>query len=375
MASILKVESIQNPSAGSPSIDIDSSGNITFTGAITKSGGTANGVLYLNGSGVETSGSALTFDGTNFVVNNGVIRANNTLGYYTNLTATGLTNYATSMDFDSVSSYLFKINSSEKMRLDTSGNLGIGTSSPDSIITFAGNITSKSSDAYGIGTNGGNNHFNVFATGGSGAVRFFTGGSSATSTGGGGTERARIDASGNLLWAKTTTSSSSGIGIVFKKTDASSTTATVSCVGASTFSAQSTYEVFSTGAGTYRFYVDYSGSVNATYTSISAISDVRLKENIRDLDVGLSAVMQLRPRLFDWKKGKGADTKNARGFIAQEFEQVFPDLIGEWKDPAPEGEEPYKSVRQDLIPVLVKAIQELKAENDVLKARLDAAGL
>jgi hypothetical protein len=65
MASILKVESIQNPSAGSPSIDIDSSGNITFTGAITKSGGTANGVLYLNGSGVETSGSALTFDGTN----------------------------------------------------------------------------------------------------------------------------------------------------------------------------------------------------------------------------------------------------------------------------------------------------------------------
>jgi len=142
MASILKVESIQNPSAGSPSIDIDSSGNITFTGAITKSGGTANGVLYLNGSGVETSGSALTFDGTNFVVNNGVIRANNTLGYYTNLTATGLTNYATSMDFDSVSSYLFKINSSEKMRLDTSGNLGLGVTPTYKLDVTSGNTFS-----------------------------------------------------------------------------------------------------------------------------------------------------------------------------------------------------------------------------------------
>jgi hypothetical protein len=65
--------------------------------------------------------------------------------------------------------------------------------------------------------------------------------------------------------------------------------------------------------------------------------------------------------LYDWKEGKGANTKNARGFIAQEFEEVFPDLIDEWKDPAPEGEEPYKSLRQDLIPVLVKAIQEQQA--------------
>jgi hypothetical protein len=52
------------------------------------------------------------------------------------------------------------------------------------------------------------------------------------------------------------------------------------------------------------------------------------------------------------------------------FRSVFPDLIDEWKDPAPEGEEPYKSVRQDLIPVLVKAIQELKAELDTVKAEL-----
>jgi hypothetical protein len=82
--------------------------------------------------------------------------------------------------------------------------------------------------------------------------------------------------------------------------------------------------------------------------------------------------MALKPRKFDWKEGKGQDKKDVRGFIAQEFEQVFPDLIDEWKDPAPEGEEPYKSVRQDLIPVLVKAIQEQQEMINDLKAEVAA---
>jgi hypothetical protein len=97
-----------------------------------------------------------------------------------------------------------------------------------------------------------------------------------------------------------------------------------------------------------------------------------LKENVRDLDVGLNAVLALKPRKFDWKAGKGKDIKGDRGWIAQEFEQVFPDMIDTWRDPAPEGEEPYKAVRADLIPVLVKAIQELKADLDATKAELAA---
>ena len=47
-------------------------------------------------------------------------------------------------------------------------------------------------------------------------------------------------------------------------------------------------------------------------------------------------------------------------------------MVGEWIDPAPEGEEPYKSVRADLIPVLVKAIQEQQAIINGLEARLAA---
>ena len=50
-------------------------------------------------------------------------------------------------------------------------------------------------------------------------------------------------------------------------------------------------------------------------------------------------------------------------------------MIQEWKDPAPEGEEPYKAINANLIPTLVKAIQEQQALIQSLKARLDAANL
>ena len=123
-------------------------------------------------------------------------------------------------------------------------------------------------------------------------------------------------------------------------------------------------------AGAFTFAVSGAGQIYAVSTSIAAISDERLKENIRDLDSGLADVMALKPRLYDWKEGKGADIKNARGFIAQEFEEVFPDLVSDWREPAPEGEEPYKSIRQDLIPTLVKAIQELKAIIDTQQIQI-----
>jgi hypothetical protein len=173
------------------------------------------------------------------------------------------------------------------------------------------------------------------------------------------TERMRLDTNGSVLVGKTALNDSvagaqiAGSGSTYPgricATVANSTNVTEGIV------------VYSSSAAAYRFYVSMDGKVNATNTTIAAISDQRLKENIRDLDDGLSAVLALKPRKFDWKAGKGADTKDVRGFIAQEFEQVFPDLIDNWKDPAPEGEEPYKAVRADLIPTLVKAIQEQQA--------------
>jgi hypothetical protein len=175
------------------------------------------------------------------------------------------------------------------------------------------------------------------------------------------TAKMTLDASGNLLVGKTT-SLFSTVGIEASQTGFFSLTNSASTNAATNLS------VYSTGAAAFRFYVGLAGTVFATNTTISAISDARFKENVQDIDVGLGAILALKPRKFDWKAGKGKDIKGDRGFIAQEFEQVFPNLVDEWKDNAPEGEAPYKSVRQDLIPVLVKAIQELTARVEALEA-------
>jgi len=181
------------------------------------------------------------------------------------------------------------------------------------------------------------------------------------------TQAMTLDASGNLLVGTTSSSQISGAGV---KILIGSPGNPVSVVAPNSVGGNQGFLMYSTGASAYRFYVDWDGKIYATTTTITGISDQRLKENIRDLDDGLATILALKPRKFDWKEGKGKDIKNDRGFIAQEFEQVLPDLIDQWKDEPPEGEEPYKAVRPDLIPILVKAIQELSAELNELKQRI-----
>jgi len=131
--------------------------------------------------------------------------------------------------------------------------------------------------------------------------------------------------------------------------------------------ASDTLNVYSDGAGAYRFYVDMAGTVHATNTSIIAISDVSLKENIRDLETGITEVMALQPRRFDWKNGDGTDVA---GFIAQELELVLPELVMESKYSDTETK---KSIKMgDILPTIVKAMQEQQAIIEALTARIEA---
>jgi hypothetical protein len=176
----------------------------------------------------------------------------------------------------------------------------------------------------------------------------------------------RLDATGNLLVGAT-----SLFGTGFFASPRAGVDPSAGLTGSAT-GTEIGFNMYSSGVSNYRFYVRWDGVIFAVNTTISGISDQRLKENIVDLDVGLNKIMALKPRKFDWKQGKGKDTKGDRGFIAQEFEEVFPDLVDEWESPAPSGETAYKSVRADLIPVLVKAIQEQQAIITDLKSRIEA---
>jgi len=100
---------------------------IGSSGSLTLSYGTANGVAYLNGSKAVTSGSALTFDGTNFATT-GTASA-------TKMIPTGGSATGNGMYLPASNTLAWSNNGSETMRLDSSGNLGLGVT-PSSWATY-----------------------------------------------------------------------------------------------------------------------------------------------------------------------------------------------------------------------------------------------
>ena len=110
--------------------------------------------------------------------------------------------------------------------------------------------------------------------------------------------------------------------------------------------------------------------------TISALSDARDKKDIQDLPVGLEFINDLRPVRFTWDQRDGGrvDLPDS-GFIAQESLEVVESHDVDWLGLVDhQNPEHYEMSYGKLIPILVKAVQELSAENASLKARLDAAG-
>lgn len=149
-----------------------------------------------------------------------------------------------------------------------------------------------------------------------------------------------------------------------------------------TRAANSAFDFIECGANTVaQFRVRGDGVIYAQNTTVQSISDGRLKENVTDATDGLNIITALRPVRFDWKAGYGNDRKHQLGFIAQEVEAVFSEAVDVWEMDEPTGAEDengepitekvdYKTVGPGaLIPVLVKAIQELEARIAVLEAK------
>jgi hypothetical protein len=96
-------------------------------------------------------------------------------------------------------------------------------------------------------------------------------------------------------------------------------------------------------------------------------SDERLKENIDDLEYGLTEILQLRPVTYNWINDTANQGKQF-GFIAQEVQEIMPDLIKEFTITEDEEEVVRLGLDKEAIFVaMVNAIKELKAEIELLK--------
>ena len=466
--------------------DVAGVGALTMGGNLTLSGGTANGVLYLNGSKVATSGSALTFDGTNFATTgtasatkfiptggtatgNGMyLPTSNELAWSNNgsetmrLTSTGLgigtsspgsqlqvnstgntsvtisagstglsrlvfqgqvANNRGFIDYDntsSVRSMIFRTNEAEVMRLDSSGNLGLGVTPSawylpaswralqvGNVGIFANLTTSDaryiangyldSSGTYryinsaGASWYGQNSGAHAWLTAPSG-----TAGNAITFT-----QAMTLDASGNLGIG--TTSPTTPLSIQ-KNGDAVTITNNASgaarnrlifgCDTSTTYlyadsqnGATANPMVFWTG-GSERARITSGGEVYIAGTTDQGAynlqvngtgvwgagayvngSDERLKDNIQTLNDGLAVVSQLRPVTFQYKPEHSKDQSVQPGFIAQELQQAM-DGKAYLDGVVQSGPEYLNVAYQNLIPILTKAIQEQQALITSLTARV-----
>jgi hypothetical protein len=111
-------------------------------------------------------------------------------------------------------------------------------------------------------------------------------------------------------------------------------------------------------------------TTNGTNTSYNTSSDYRLKTNIQPLTGALSVINRLKPSKFTWISNSQEDT----GFIAHELQEVLPNAVNGTKDQIDEDGNPvYQGIDTSfLVATLTAAIQELKAMNDSLTARVVA---
>ena len=123
-------------------------------------------------------------------------------------------------------------------------------------------------------------------------------------------------------------------------------------------------------------------SLRCHVTTITALSDARDKKNISDLSLGLDFITKIKPRQFNWDKREwyddnisdGSKMKESptAGFIAQELDEVQTTQNAEWLNLVlKDNPEKWEATPGNLLPIMVKAIQELKEENDQLKAQLE----
>ena len=353
--------------------------------AVDPDGGNANVMAFSTGTtermridssgnvGIGTSSPATTAKLSISDSSIAAISIDNPSGRAYELTSTSTGNFGL-LDRDAVS-YRLLVNSS--------GNVGIGTASPSKILELSGTNSGSTSDnptatlrltdsdtstaaeqpigkIEFYGNDGTVPSQNVMAyvlskaasTSGGGDLRF------GVCTSGSASEAMRIDSSGNLLVGKTNTG----------HVNDGAHLGTSGCFLTAASTAPLTLRRSAAGVV---IQLSRGGVNEGTLTmntgsapTLASGSDIRLKENVTEHCPELQNILSIKTRQWNWKdKEKGS----GEGVVAQELEGIYPDLVFEDNDGM-------LNVK-DFGPMttrLVKAIQELSAQVNELKAEVAA---
>jgi len=263
----------------------------------------------------------------------------------------------------------WSINGAESMRLDSAGNLGIGAATPGAKLDVSGAgstyVQVRSSNA---GTGSGYYTNN--------ATRSWLIGAGANSGGSnlefrdvtGSTTRMTLDTSGNLLIGTTTANARLTV------------SGSVSWTTGASFAGAAGNAVWSTGFGSQAINASIQASDSIAGANIYAISDVRLKSNIKPIPSGLAFVNEVDAVQFTWKESGIEDT----GFIAQDLlakgfghlvsaisDGSMKEMVHEDGNVSPAGSR-FVVKYDSVVPILCKAIQEQQALITSLTARVAA---
>lgn len=271
---------------------------------------------------------------------------------YHTLTSKLATNTAETfgIQYPSVATYGFSVRSNGDLQINKDGTERMRIDSSGVVkLTQSGNnprygSLEASGDAFKLKAFSGNSGQNA-------TMQFFTGANSPT-------QRMRIDSAGKVIVSSTTYTNH--------------TSAQFLAVGNGTNSPMATF-VPLTVSYTNIYFRNPNGNVGSIATSGSATSyntssDYRLKENVVDISDGITRVKQLSPKRFNFI----VDTDTTvDGFLAHEAQTVVPEAVTGEKD----GEEMQGIDQSKLVPLLTAALQEAIGEIETLKQRLSDAGI
>jgi hypothetical protein len=237
----------------------------------------------------------------------------------------------------------------ERLKIDSSGNVGISTSSPVSQMTLGGTSDLVfTQNGYGIAWGGNNGSPRIFGTSG-GSLSFKHGGGSTAMT---------IDSSGTVLVGSTSFSEDGSTNSIKIHPD--------EILTGTTTTAANTHLGFSNPNGRV-------GSIitNGSGTAYNTSSDHRLKEAVVDMTGAIDRVKALAPKRFNFIAD--ADT-TVDGFLAHEAQAVVPEAVtGTHNEVDDDGNAVMQGIDQSkLVPLLTGALREAIAKIEDLETRLAA---